>query len=114
MQGVNPDGSGKFEDGIVPTRSEREQADYIERQLNVFASQRAHAAFIFIFIQPGYTAGEGAKDLDMAGFSIAKLFPNDDPRSRMVPNWKAKEAFHRASEFFRKHAAVGGKIGLLS
>lgn len=106
MQGVNPDGSGIFEGGVVPTRNETEQADYIERQLEVFASQGVEAAFVFIFTQPGYPAGEGAMDLDMACFSIVKLFPPDHPRSSMVPNWEPKEAFRRAAQFFQKHAAA--------
>lgn len=108
MQGINPDGSGNFADGVVPTRSEREQADYIERQLTVFADQDVHAAFVFVWAQPGYPTGEGAKDLDMACYSIVKVFPDDDPRSQQIPNWEPKESFRRAAEFFQKHAAGTG------
>lgn len=100
MSGVNPDGTGKWENGVVPTRNEPEHADYLERQLRVFESQGVQAAFIYQFSQPGYTTGEGARDLDLGGFGIVKLFPADHPRSQMIPNWEPKEAFKRVGKVF--------------
>jgi hypothetical protein len=111
FQGVEADGMPKWEGGVIPTRNEREQADYIERQFKVFTGQGVEAAFIFIFTQPGWPTGEGVNDRDLAGFGIAKIFPDDDPRSRKVPNWEPKEAFHRAAELFRKHAAGSAGVG---
>lgn len=105
MSGADEGGNGQFENGIVPTRSETEQADYLEHNLGIFESHPGvGGAFIFCFYQQDYPTGEGAKDLDMAAFGIAKTFPADHPRSSMIPNWEPKEAFFRAGDFFQKHA----------
>ena len=110
MSGINQDGSGIFENGIVPTRCEREQADYIERQLTAFAENDVHAVFLFVFSQEDYPTGEGAMDLDLGAFGLVKVFRDDDPRSHRTPKWEPKEAFLRAGEFFQRHAsAVGAK-----
>lgn len=104
LQGMNPDGSGIFEGGVVPTRSEREQADYVGQQLELLANAGVHGVFIYVFSFPSYRTGEGAKDLDMVSFSLVKTFPNEDPRSKAMPPWAPKEAFHRAAEFYRRQA----------
>lgn len=110
LSGTNPDGSGIFENGVVPTRSEREQADYVERQLKFFAEHGVHSAFLYVFAQEDYPTGEGALDLDMGAFGLVKKFRMDDPRSHKTPDWEAKEAFLRAGEFFHQHAAaIAGK-----
>ncbi|MGW3690040.1 hypothetical protein [Streptomyces sp. NPDC005125] len=112
LQGVNPDGTGNWRDGVVPTRSEREQAEYVERQLKVFATQDVvEAAFVYVFTHQGYPTGEGARDLDLGCYAIAKLFPDNDPRSKAMPPWEPKEAFHSAATFFQEHAAVGTPEG---
>lgn len=102
MEGRNPDGTGNWENGVVPTRNEKEQSDYIKRQLAVFESQGVEAAFIFIFAQHGWPTGEGACDFDLCGFGIVKLFPEEDPRSREIPNWAPKEAMFGVAECFRE------------
>lgn len=103
-QGTNEDGSVAWEGGAPPIRNEREQADYIERQLKVYEEQGVGAAFIFLFAQHGWPTGEGAEDRDLAGFGIVRLFPNDDPRSRQVPGWLPKEALARTAEVFKELA----------
>ena len=100
FEGVNPDGSGRFKDGVVPTRSEREQADYIETQVKLLANNGAAGIFVFEFNAPFYTHGEGAKDLDLVAFSLIKTYPKDDPRSKAMPPWAPKESFHRVASLF--------------
>ncbi len=100
FEGVNPDGSGRFKDGVVPTRSEQEQADYIETQVKLLANNGAAGIFIFAFAAPFYTHGEGAKDLDLVSFGLVKTYPNEDPRSKAMPPWAPKESFHRVASLF--------------
>lgn len=106
LQGTNPDGSGIFQDGVVPTRSEREQADYLGTQLELLTNAGVHAVFVYVFSFPCMPTGEGAKDLDMACFSLVKTFRDQDPRSKNMPPWAPKESFHRVADFFRAHAAA--------
>ncbi|RMY59958.1 hypothetical protein D0863_11756 [Hortaea werneckii] len=100
LKGVNPDGSGIFENDVVPIRSETEQADYIETQLGLLQSQDLHAAFVFLFSFPSFPAGEGNRDLDMMAFSLVKTFHDNDARSKAMPPWAPKEAFHRLAAIY--------------
>jgi len=101
LKSTNPDGNGIFEGGVVPTRSEREQADYLGTQLDLLASADVHAVFVYVFSMPCMRKGEGPSDLDMMCFSLVKYFPDRDPRSNAMPPWERKESFHRVAEFFR-------------
>ncbi|MFF1932046.1 hypothetical protein [Streptomyces sp. NPDC058228] len=105
LQGTNPDGTGIWAGGVVPTRSETEQADYIETQARLMATAGVDAVFVFEFSKPALPTGERAKDLDMASFSIVSSFPPGDPRSQQMPPWKRTEGFRRVSEVFAKFAA---------
>lgn len=100
LKSTNPDGSGVFEGGVVPTRSEREQADYLGTQLNLLAAADVHAVFVYVFSFPCMRRGEGPSDLDMMCFSLVKYFRNGDPRSNAMPPWTPKESFHRVADFF--------------
>lgn len=100
LKSTNPDGSGVFEGGVVPTRSEREQADYLGTQLNLLAAADVHAVFVYVFSFPCMRRGEGPSDLDMMCFSLVKYFPDGDPRSNAMPPWTPKESFHRVADFF--------------
>ncbi|KAI7210388.1 hypothetical protein KC333_g8258 [Hortaea werneckii] len=100
LKGVNSDGSGVFENGVVPIRSEKEQADYIETQLGLLQSQDLHAAFVYLFSFPSFPAGEGDRDLDMMAFSLVKTSPENDARSKAMPPWAPKEAFHRLAAIY--------------
>ncbi|CQD23217.1 MULTISPECIES: FAD-dependent oxidoreductase [Mycolicibacterium] len=104
LKGVNDDGSGVFDGGRVPVRSESEQAEYVTQQLEVFASEDVDAAFVYVFSFPLYRYGEGAKDLDMMSYSLVKTFPDEDPRSRQTPPWEPKLAFERVADAFRAQA----------
>ncbi|KAF4269495.1 hypothetical protein CNMCM8812_001499 [Aspergillus fumigatus] len=101
LKGTNPDGTGIFENDIVPTRSEKEQADYVGTQLELLNKAGVDAAFVFLFSFPCLPAGEGASDLDMMSFALVKTFPKKDSRSKEMPPWVPKESFHRVAEVFR-------------
>ncbi|RAL09257.1 uncharacterized protein BO97DRAFT_427527 [Aspergillus homomorphus CBS 101889] len=75
LRGTNPDGTGTFENDIVPTRSEKEQAAYIGTQLELLNKARVDAALIYLFSFPCLAAGKGARNLDMVSFSLVKTFP---------------------------------------
>lgn len=104
LEGVNPDGSGKFADGIVPTRSEREQADYVAEQLQLLSRANIDGVFIYVFSFPAYPIGEGDRDFDMMSFALVKTFPPAHPGSEKMPPWEPKEAFHRVASVFREMA----------
>ena len=101
LKGTDPDGTGIFENDIVPTRSEKEQANYVGTQLELLNNAGVDAAFIFLFSFPCLPAGKGARDLDMMSFSLVKTFPEKDSRSRDMPPWVPKESFHRVADVFR-------------
>ncbi|RAK79165.1 uncharacterized protein BO72DRAFT_425465 [Aspergillus fijiensis CBS 313.89] len=108
LKGRNPDGSGVFEGDIVPTRSEREQADYLETQLGLLARAEAQvdAVFVYVFAFPCMPAGVGARDFDMMCFSLVKYLPEEEKghqeENRVgMPRWVPKEAFFRVAECFR-------------
>ncbi|KAJ6188327.1 hypothetical protein N7519_003235 [Penicillium mononematosum] len=101
LKSTNPDGSGVFEGDVIPTRSEREQADYLNTQLSLLATADVHAVFVYVFSFPCMRRGEGASDLDMMCFSLVKYYPEQDPRSNAMPPWSPKESFHQVADFFR-------------
>lgn len=110
LQGTNPDGTGIFEGGVVPTRSESEQADYLSTQLGLLASADVGAVFAFVFSFPCMPAGEGARDLDMMSFSLVKQVPAEKRErkdAQGLPPWEPKEAFHRVAECFRRLSTDG-------
>ncbi|WP_042860669.1 hypothetical protein [Dickeya sp. NCPPB 3274] len=101
LEGQNPDGTGKFAGGVVPVRSEQEQADYVGEQLALLKNAGIEGVFIYVFSFPTYRLGEGATDMDMMSFSLVKTFPEADPRSRRMPPWAPKKAFHRIASIYR-------------
>ncbi|MGF6958672.1 hypothetical protein [Paraburkholderia youngii] len=105
LQGTNPDGTGIYTDGIIPTRSEREQADYVEEQLELLNDAGVDGVFIYVFSFPTYRYGEGARDLDMMSFSLVKTYPEGHPKSRQMPPWEPKEAFDRIADIYLKLAS---------
>ncbi|MFK3662803.1 hypothetical protein ACI2I2_20195 [Scandinavium sp. NPDC088450] len=107
LLGTNPDGSGIFTNNIVPTRSEREQADYIEEQLSLLSGPEAEVegVFIYVFSFPIFPHGEGARDLDMMSFSLVKTYPANESKGREMPPWEPKEAFCRLSKIYQSISA---------
>lgn len=108
LETTNPDGTGKFADGVVPTRSEREQANYVGEVLELLDTAGVDGTFIYVFSAPGYPTGTGARDLDLASFSLVKTFAKDDPKANVIPPWAPKEAFQRTAEFYQRYATAVG------
>ena len=108
LEGTNPDGTAKFKDGIVPTRSEAEQAGYVEEQVRLVSNAGVDGVFIYVFSFPLYPVGEGVTDLDMVGYSLVKTYPDDDPRSKAMPPWAPKEAFHRLAGIYQRMKTIKG------
>lgn len=81
---------------------------YIETQLGLLQGQHVHAVFVFVFSFPTLRAGEGDKDLDMMSFSLVKTFQEDDPRSKNMPPWAPKKAFHRLAGVYSQSAEAEG------
>lgn len=103
LQGAKPDGTGIYLDNKVPVRDEKEQADYIETQINVLNDTNIDGAYIYVFAFPIMPySGPGNRDFDMTTFSLVKSFPKDDPRSKKMPSWEKKEAFDRLGKVFGK------------
>jgi hypothetical protein len=101
---TNPDGTGTFKGGIIPIRSEREQADYVKEQLVLLNGAEVSGVFIYVFSFPSYRWGEGASDLDMMSFSLVKTYPQNHPKSDEIPPWELKEAFHSIATIYRSWA----------
>lgn len=100
-QGTNPDGSGRFRDGVAPTRDETEQAEYLQTQLGLLASAGVDGVFVFEFSKPALPTGDGDRDLDIASFSLVSTFAGADPRSQQLPPWRRTEAFDTVARLFR-------------
>ncbi|TEA14521.1 Fusaridione A cluster transcription factor fsdR [Colletotrichum sidae] len=107
LEGTNVDGTGKFADGVVPTYSETEQADYIETQLGLLADAAIDGAFVYVFSFPTYRAGQGARNLDMMSFSLVKTWPEDDERCKRMPPWSPKESFERLASLYKSMQDAG-------
>lgn len=105
LHGTNPDGTGIYEGGKIPVRSEKEQADYIETQINILSKTDVDGVFIYVFSFPimPYSEEKG-KDMDMTSYSLVKSFPKQDSHSQKIPNWEPKEAYKRLAEIYSKIA----------
>ncbi|MBS2100933.1 hypothetical protein [Carboxylicivirga linearis] len=103
LQGMNPDGTGIYEGGKIPVRSEKEQADYIEHQINALQKADVDGVFIYVFAFPIMPfSEEKGKDMDMTSYSLVKSFSKQDSRSQKIPNWEPKEAYKRLSEVYSR------------
>lgn len=101
-QGVDENGNGIYAGGIPPRRSEKEQADYDERQIRILNNSGIEGMFIFEFSFPIAPYRESGLDSDLTAYPIVKSFPKDDPRSMKMPPWEPKEAFYRVSSVYRE------------
>ncbi len=103
LQGIDDNGNGIYEGGVKPERSEIEQSDYIERQVNLLA-QAADGVFIYVFSYPIYPYSDEGVDLDMTSYALVKSFKETDPKSSMIPAWAPKDAFFRLGEVYTRLA----------
>lgn len=102
LKGNNPDGTGIYEGGKPPVRSEKEQADYIQSQINLLKKSDVDGVFIFEFSMPATPYREQGFDADLTSFAVVKTYPNDDLRSQNLPPWEPKEAFYVIADEYRK------------
>ena len=103
LQGTTPDGkAGIYEGGMTPTRSEKEQADYIQTQIELLNGTGIQGMFIYLFSYPIYPYRKEGLDLDMTAYAIVKTYAKNHPRSQMLPPWEPKEAFYRLAEIYRR------------
>ncbi|MFJ6614925.1 abortive infection protein [Streptomyces sp. NPDC091289] len=71
------------------TRDEREQADYLAQQLDIFAAEGVHGAYVFEFIAPKPYSPDPRHDLDMGSFGLAKVDQDG--------GWVPKLSFHEVA-----------------
>lgn len=102
LQGVDKDGNGIYAGGVTPKRSEKEQADYDEQQIRLLSDSGIEGMFIFEFSFPIAPYRDKGLDSDLTAYPIVKSFPKDDPRSRQMPPWQPKEAFHRVGAVYKE------------
>lgn len=71
-------------------RDERVQADYLTELVDVYERSGVHGAFAFTFVMREFPhrPDDPVHDLDMAGFGVVKVDPDDRAR------WEPKAAFH--------------------
>ncbi len=99
-QGVDKNGDGIYAGGSAPKRSEKEQADYDEKQIRLLKDSGIEGLFIFEFSFPIAPYREQGLDSDLTAYPIVKSFPKDDPRSLQMPPWEPKEAFYRVGQVY--------------
>lgn len=77
----------RVKDGHV--RDEATQASYLTDLIDLYAAHGVHGCFVFTFSMPDFPhTADPRHDLDMAGFGVVKVDPDDPTR------WTPKEAFH--------------------
>jgi hypothetical protein len=88
-------------------RSERTQAVYITRLLDVFESLRFHSATIYNFVTPDAPHRRNPRyDLDMASYGIVKPIWKRRERPTAEWHWEPKEAFHAVARHYRRAKAA--------
>jgi hypothetical protein len=71
--------------------------------LEIFESQRIHAASVFAFIEPvAAHSPDASYDLDMASFGIVKAIREEHGNSGSPYQWKPKRAFHALAHRYRE------------
>lgn len=103
------DGWDVVEEGVDPpiaadlARDEQVQADYIDELLTVFETEGLHGAFVYNFIEPDSPHyPDPHYDLDMAGYSIVKCYPDEHQRGYAATGeWDPKAAFATIADHYR-------------
>ncbi|SOE06945.1 abortive phage infection protein [Streptomyces sp. Ag109_G2-15] len=92
-----------------PVRSERTQAAYLMRLLDVFSSLDLYAAmaFEFVTLDAPHRPGDPRHDLDLASYAITRTV-EDRPYDPASPrHWEPKEAFHALARRYARDACHG-------
>ncbi|MBI1935202.1 twin-arginine translocation signal domain-containing protein [Candidatus Woesearchaeota archaeon] len=90
---------------LVECSNEGVQAKYILDLLNIYAAGGMYAAFVYTFVEPGYTHDDKnpKHDLDMASFNIIKVYPKEHPKSYWDGHIIPKKSFEAIAEFYASH-----------
>ena len=79
-------------------RDEQVQADQIAELIGIYEAEGIDGAFVFEFIEPSHPHSDDARqDLDMAGYGIVKVLPDERPGSY---RWEPKAAFHTVARLY--------------
>jgi hypothetical protein len=77
-------------------RDEDTQARYLRELIDLYAAEGVHGCFAFTFAMRDFPhRPDPASDLDMAGFGLVAVSPDDPTR------WTPKAAFHAVAERYR-------------
>jgi hypothetical protein len=91
-------------DGVYE-RDEAGQATYLGELLEIFETEGADGAFVFLFALPGYPHrpdGDPRNDLDRAGLGIVKLLEGRRGQTYPDMEWEPKAAFAAVAERYRR------------
>src|SRR5574344_266220 len=102
LQGVTADGEGIYEGGVKPKRSEKEQADYDQNQIDLISKTAIDGIFIYVFSFPIMPYSEIGLDRDMASYSLVKTYSKYDRKSKNLPPWLPNEAFYKVADVYRQ------------
>jgi membrane protease YdiL (CAAX protease family) len=87
-------------------RDEQVQADHIEYQLDVFATEDIDGAFLCMFIEGDcHYSSDPTRDLDMASFGIVRPPAKESGLSSDDGYWTPKQAFYAVARRYRAMAA---------
>lgn len=100
FQGKDSDGNAIYEGGVVPERSEAEQADYVADVLKLLDRGGVDGACVFLFSYPIYPYSSDGIDMDMISYALVKSYPEDSPHWNKIPAWTPKEVFYRLGQIY--------------
>ena len=89
----------------VYERDEAGQAAYLSELLEIFETEGADSAFVFLFALPGYPYrpdGDPREDLDRASLGIVKLLEEGKGQTYPDMAWEPKAAFDAVAESYRR------------
>lgn len=85
-------------------RDEKVQADYILDLLNIYKSMNIHGAFVYDYIMPNKPFSlDPHHDLDMASYSLVKIYGDDSEKPYSSGYWEPKMAFNEIAKFYSKN-----------
>jgi hypothetical protein len=83
-------------------RDEAEQATYLRELLEIFTEEGIDSAFVFTFVQYQLPHRLGSRDdLDMASYSIVKVYEGRFGNAYPDMRWEPKAAFRTLADYYR-------------
>nr|WP_241265914.1 hypothetical protein [Streptomyces boncukensis] len=81
-------------------RDEHTQAAYLGELIGLYAARGVHGCFVYTFAMRDFPHhDDSARDLDMAGFGVVKISPDDSAQ------WTPKEAYREVARRYAQVAA---------